>query len=288
MRSEYIDEALLKTVGQSELTDLYDYIHELESKPIVDEIANQIIVGQQYLQDQVKDNDNKLIVKLTSQEPTTPSIPVAAEITAITLIRLTLLSLLYKINDIRIKFSKLRNIVVYNIGLYISNDFMGFVFTNLLEELWPFSKHAFVLRDNLDHKQNVMSYIDSQGFNISLSIGSIEQITLIKGNTHIAIAGIYYTDQESFKRAIRDVNSDVKINIVHDWYVSSTNEGVSSMSYVQDVVQILIEMIGDEVQPHVPTIPVSLSNCIKINTKLVNSVTLGLLKIVHLVKEEPI
>ncbi|KAA6366915.1 MAG: hypothetical protein EZS28_037558 [Streblomastix strix] len=45
------DEALLDAAGLSEFPELYAYIHEREPKPIVDGIANQIIVGPQYLQD---------------------------------------------------------------------------------------------------------------------------------------------------------------------------------------------------------------------------------------------
>ncbi|KAA6308919.1 hypothetical protein EZS27_039502 [termite gut metagenome] len=59
-------------------------------------------------------------------------------------------------------FYKLINKVVYNIGLYLSNDFMGFVFTNFLEDLYPFSKHALVLGDDVGHKQNVMGYISEK------------------------------------------------------------------------------------------------------------------------------
>ncbi|KAA6379155.1 MAG: hypothetical protein EZS28_025321 [Streblomastix strix] len=78
MSNVYIDEALLDAVGLSEFPELYDYIHESEPKPIVDGIANQIIVGPQYLQDQVKDYDDKLNVQPPSPTPITP-IPVAAE-----------------------------------------------------------------------------------------------------------------------------------------------------------------------------------------------------------------
>ncbi|KAA6399773.1 MAG: hypothetical protein EZS28_004699 [Streblomastix strix] len=84
MSNVYIDEALLDAAGLSEFPELYAYIHECELKPIFEEIANHIIVGPQYLQDQVKVNDDKLSVQLP---PPTPIIliPFAAEIITISL-----------------------------------------------------------------------------------------------------------------------------------------------------------------------------------------------------------
>ncbi|KAA6368327.1 MAG: hypothetical protein EZS28_036144 [Streblomastix strix] len=185
-------------------------------------------------------------------------------------------------------FYKLRNKVVYNIGLYLSNDFMGFVFTNFLEEQYPFSKHALVLGDDVGHKQNVMGYISKKGPYLGVSIGSVDQVTSIKCNTHIAIAGVYYTDYEPLKRATSDVNGDGKINIVDDWHVNSVIDGKKSMSWVQDVVQKQTEAIGDGVQPYDPSIPVSLSNYFNNNTKLVNNSTFGPLRAAYFVKDGPI
>ncbi|KAA6381993.1 MAG: hypothetical protein EZS28_022481 [Streblomastix strix] len=71
MSSAYIDNVLLNAAGLSEFPELYAYIHEREHKPIVDGIANQIIVGPQYLQDQVKDNDDKFDV-YPAPQPITP------------------------------------------------------------------------------------------------------------------------------------------------------------------------------------------------------------------------
>ncbi|KAA6370566.1 MAG: hypothetical protein EZS28_033907 [Streblomastix strix] len=47
----YNDEALLDAACLSEFPELYAYVHEREPKPIVDRIANQIIVGPYFLQD---------------------------------------------------------------------------------------------------------------------------------------------------------------------------------------------------------------------------------------------
>ncbi|KAA6364522.1 MAG: hypothetical protein EZS28_039951 [Streblomastix strix] len=112
---------------------------------------------------------------------------------------------------------------------------MGFVFTSFPEELQPFSKHVLLLGDDGSHKQSIMGYISEKGFYIGSSIGNVDQITSIKGNTHIAIAGVYYTDYEPLKRAISDVNGDGKINIVDDWHVNSIIDEMKSMSEVQDV-----------------------------------------------------
>ncbi|KAA6308920.1 hypothetical protein EZS27_039503, partial [termite gut metagenome] len=51
MSNVYINEALLDAAGLSKFPELYAYIHEREPKSIVDGIANQIIIGPQYLQD---------------------------------------------------------------------------------------------------------------------------------------------------------------------------------------------------------------------------------------------
>ncbi|KAA6350848.1 MAG: hypothetical protein EZS28_051872 [Streblomastix strix] len=150
-----VDEALLDAAGLSDFPELYAYIHEREPKPIVDGIANQIIIGPQYLQDQVKDNDDKL-----NQQPIPqPIVPVETPQVQIFKIPKSQLApnvQMYNPADEYFYFYKLRNKVVYNIGLYLSNDFMGFIFTNFLEDLYPFSKHALVLGDDVGHKQNVM------------------------------------------------------------------------------------------------------------------------------------
>ncbi|KAA6332709.1 MAG: hypothetical protein EZS28_053245, partial [Streblomastix strix] len=149
---------------------------------------------------------------------------------------------------------------------------MGFIFTNFPEELWPFSKHALVLGDDVGHKQNVMGYISEKGFYLGVSIGSVDQVTSIKGNTHIAIAGTYYTDYESLKRATTDMNGDGKINILDDWHVNSIIDGMKSVSWVQDAVQKQTEVIGDGTQPYDP----------------MNNNTFGPLRAAYFVKEGPI
>ncbi|KAA6391989.1 MAG: hypothetical protein EZS28_012482 [Streblomastix strix] len=217
MSNVYIDEALLDAAGLSDFPKLYAYIHKREPKPIVDGIANQIIVGPQYLQDQVKDKDDKLNVQPIPQPIVPIEIP-QVQIFKIPKSQLAANASMYNPADEYFYFYKIRNKLVYYIGLYLSNDFMGFVFTNFLEELWPFSKHALVLGDDVGHKQNVMRYIyiSEKGSYLGVSIGSVDQVTSIKGNTHVAIAGVYYTDYEPLKRATSDVNDDGKINIVDD------------------------------------------------------------------------
>ncbi|KAA6371840.1 MAG: hypothetical protein EZS28_032633 [Streblomastix strix] len=261
----YIDEALLDAAGLSEFPELYAYIHEREPNPIIDGIANQIIVGLQYLQDQVKDNDDKLNVQPIPQ----PIVPI--EIPQVQIFKIPKSQQaanvqIYNSADEYFYFYKLRNKVVYNIGLYLSDDFMGFVFTNFLEELQPFSKHALVLGDDVGHKQNVMGYISEKGFYL----------------------GVYYTDYEPLRRATNNVNGEGKINIVDDWHINSIINGMKSMSWVQDVAQKQTEAIGDGVQPYDPSIPVSLSNYFNNNTKLVNNNTFGLLIAAYFVKEGPI
>ncbi|KAA6400327.1 MAG: hypothetical protein EZS28_004144 [Streblomastix strix] len=207
MSNVYIDEALLDVVGLSQFPELQAYIHECEPKSIVDGIANQIIVVLQYLQDQVKDNDDKLNI-LPIPQPIVPIEIQQVKIFKIPKSQLAANVQMYNPADEYFYFYKLRNKVEYNNGLYLCNDFMGFVFTNFLEELWPFSKHALVLGDDVGHKQNVMGYISEKGHYLGLSIGNVDQVTPIKGNTHIAIAGVYYTDYEPLKRATNDVNGD--------------------------------------------------------------------------------
>ncbi|KAA6364669.1 MAG: hypothetical protein EZS28_039804, partial [Streblomastix strix] len=287
MSNVYIDEALLDAAGLSEFPELYAYIHEREPKQIVDGIANQIVVGPQYLQDQVKDNDDKLHTQPAPQPIVPTEIP-QVEIFKIPKSQLAANCQMYNPVDEYFYFYKLRNKVVYNIGLYLSNDFMGFIFTNFPEELWPFSKHALVLGDDVGHKQNVMGYISEKGFYLGVSIGSVDQVTSIKGNTHIAIAGVYYTDYEPLKRATTDMNGDGKINILDDWHVNSIIDGMKSVSWVQDAVQKQTEVIGDGTQPYDPSMPVSLSNYLNNNTKLVNNNTFGPLRAAYFVKEGPI
>ncbi|KAA6404392.1 MAG: hypothetical protein EZS28_000079 [Streblomastix strix] len=107
MSNVYIDEALKNAAGLSDFSELYAYIHDRESKPIVDGVTNQIIAGPQYLQDQVKDIEEKIFVQQTPPEPITQPIPDAAEIITIPITKLTQPLLLYNISDGRIKFHKL-------------------------------------------------------------------------------------------------------------------------------------------------------------------------------------
>ncbi|KAA6384174.1 MAG: hypothetical protein EZS28_020300 [Streblomastix strix] len=198
MSNAYIDEALIDAAGLSEFPELYAYIHERETKAIVDGIDNQIIVGAQYLQDQVKDNDDKLKVQPIPQSIVPFKLP-QVQIFQIPKSQLAAKVQMYNPADEYFFFYQLRNKVVYNIGLYLGNDFVYFVFTTFLEELWPFSKHALVLGDDVANKQNVMGYISEKGFYLGVSIGSVDQVTSIKGNTRIAIAAVYYTDCEPLK-----------------------------------------------------------------------------------------
>ncbi|KAA6391481.1 MAG: hypothetical protein EZS28_012993, partial [Streblomastix strix] len=287
MSNVYIDEALLDATDLSEFPELYAYIHECESKPIVYGTANQIVVGPQYLQDQVKDNDDKLHVQPAPQTIVPIEIP-QVEIFKIFKSQLAANCQMYNPADEYFYFYKLRNKVVYNIGLYLNNEFMGFIFTNFPEEFWPFSKHALVLGDDVGHKQNVMGYISEKGFYLGASIGSVDQVTSIKGNTHIAIAGVYYTDYESLKRATTDVNDDGKINIVDEWHVNSIIDGMKSEQWIQDAVQKQTEVIDDGAQHYDPSMPVSLSIYFNNNTKLVNNNTFGPLRAAYFVKEGPI
>ncbi|KAA6331252.1 MAG: hypothetical protein EZS28_053411, partial [Streblomastix strix] len=166
-------------------------------KRIVDGTANQIIIGPQYLQDQVKDYDDKLSVQPTTPEPIALK-PTAAEIITAPLTGITQPLFPYNINDGRIKFYKLRKLSC-------------------------------------------------------VSIGSVDQITPIKGNTNIAIAGVYYTDYEPLKKETNDVNGDVMINIVDDWHVNSVIDGMKSMSWVKKCcVKIKTEMIIEVVQTYDP------------------------------------
>ncbi|KAA6403098.1 MAG: hypothetical protein EZS28_001376 [Streblomastix strix] len=232
MSNVHIDEALLDAAGLSEFPELQAYIHDERQQ-------RQIVCF--------------------SPSPPTPITPIfiTAEAITIPLYRLAQPLLPYNINDGGIKLYKLRNKVVYNIGLYVREDFMGFLFTSFPKELLPFSKHALVLGDDGGYKQNIMGYISEKGFYIGSSIGSVDQITPIKRNTHIAIAGVYYTDYEPLKRAVNDVNDNGKINIVDDQHANFIIDGIQSMSWEQYVVQKQTEAIGDGVQPYYP-IPLEL------------------------------
>ncbi|KAA6384118.1 MAG: hypothetical protein EZS28_020353, partial [Streblomastix strix] len=181
MSSVYIDEALLDAEGLSEFPELFAYIHEREPKPIVNGIANQIIVGPQYLQDQVKNIDDKLKIQPITQ----PIVPI--EIPQVQIFKIPMSQLaanvqMYNLADEYSYFYKLRNKVVYNIGLYLSVDFMGFVFTSFLEELWPFRKHVLILGDDVGHKQIVMRAINDVNGDEKINIiDDLHVISIIYG-----------------------------------------------------------------------------------------------------------
>ncbi|KAA6398960.1 MAG: hypothetical protein EZS28_005513 [Streblomastix strix] len=282
--TSYIDEALLDAAGLTDFPELYAYIHEREPKPIIDGIANQITVGPQYLQDQVKDNDDKLQVPIP--QPIDP-IPVP-QVQIFSIPAGDVVSSVIQIDGHQpIQFHKLRSKVVYNVPLHIKEDFMGYIFTKFPEELCPQSRHALVLGYDLDRKQNIMGYIDEKGIYLGASIGSIDQITKIKGNIDIAIAGVYYTDYEPKRRATADMNGDGKLNIVDDWFVHQNSDG-QSYSWVQDVVQKQTKNIGLGVEPYDPTLVNMLPNYFNNNTILADNNTFGPLRAAYFVKEGPI
>ncbi|KAA6402483.1 MAG: hypothetical protein EZS28_001996 [Streblomastix strix] len=229
MSNKYIDEALHDAACLSEFQELYAYIHERESKLLVEGIANQIIVEPQFLQDYMKDNDDKLDVK---PPPPTPMTPISAVAEVITI---PLYALLHNPFFHIISMMEGLNSLNQEIKQYVILDCI------LGRVLWG---------DDGDHKQNIIGQISEKGFYIGSSIGSVDQITSIKGNTHIAVAGVYYTDYELLKRTVSDVNGDGKINIVDDQYVNSIIDGMKSMLWVQDIVQKQREMICDGEQPY--------------------------------------
>ncbi|KAA6383140.1 MAG: hypothetical protein EZS28_021334 [Streblomastix strix] len=152
-------QAQLNAAGLSEFQELCVYIHERKPKPIVDGLFNQIVVGSQYLQDLVKNNDDELIVQSMPPEPITPPIRIAANLIIIPFARLIQPLLPSNINDGGNKFQKLRKNVVYNIGLYFTDDFMRFMFASFSEELRSLSKHAQMLKDDGGRNQNITGYI---------------------------------------------------------------------------------------------------------------------------------
>ncbi|KAA6389539.1 MAG: hypothetical protein EZS28_014932 [Streblomastix strix] len=123
MSNECINEALHDAVGLSEFPELYAYIHEREPKPIVGGITNQTIVGSQYFQDQVKVNDDKFNVQPIQQLIIPIKIP-QVKIFKNPKNQLAANIQMYNLADEYFYFYKLRNKVVYYIGLYLREDFM--------------------------------------------------------------------------------------------------------------------------------------------------------------------
>ncbi|KAA6384007.1 MAG: hypothetical protein EZS28_020469 [Streblomastix strix] len=113
---------------------------------------------------------------------------------------------------------------------------MEYIFNNFLEDQYPFRRHALVLGDKIGHQQNVKGCISEKGFYLGVSIGSVDQVSSIDGNTHIAIVEVNYTDYELLKKATSVINADGMINIADYRYGNSINEGTKSMSWVKDVV----------------------------------------------------
>ncbi|KAA6382794.1 MAG: hypothetical protein EZS28_021677 [Streblomastix strix] len=256
--------ALLDATGLSEFPELYAYIHEREPKPIVDGIANKNIVGPQYFQDQVKDNDDKLSVQPPPPTSITP-IPVTSKVITVPLY--TLAQLLLSQNIEKISWVLCSLAFRRNCG-HLAN------MHQCQEMIVDINKIQWVTLVKKDY--------------VGSSIGSDDQVTLIKGNTHIAIAGVNYTEYESLMRETCDVNGDEMINIVDDLCVNSIIDGMKSMSLVQDVVQKQMEAIGDGVQPYDPSQPVSLSNYFNNNTKLMNNKIFGPLRAAYFAKGDPI
>ncbi|KAA6398321.1 MAG: hypothetical protein EZS28_006151 [Streblomastix strix] len=207
MRSVYIDEALMNALGLFEFPELYTNIYERKPKPVIDEIANQIIFVPQYLQYQLKDKVDKLIVRQTLPEPIIPLIPIAAEITS-----LTLFAGMIQINGI----DTLDVVVNQRLGFY-PMDLCDFI-RNYLIDTQPQEQN----QNNISSNGEPIYYIDSvimqhdTLLSVSIPLSVFPQYTVpeVSRDQLLALTYIPY-DIDAFKIYITDnsINKLVKFNM---------------------------------------------------------------------------
>ncbi|KAA6354557.1 MAG: hypothetical protein EZS28_049916, partial [Streblomastix strix] len=233
----YIDERLLDAAGLSDFPELYAYIKERYPKPI-GELPQPVPIGDQTLQQQVKNNDDIINASNEVFEPPVPN--------AIT--KLDLSSQLER-NGFLASSGSDPTLIVYGDRITLTASYAttgvfpnGYLFKSYPQEARPKQGDqviAFVGTD-ASNTYNIFCYIDQGGPFIISS-------RWLPSNTALVLNITYYKNYESSKKVNYDANNDGKIDIMDTWNVNGKGQ-FEAQSYVYETVKNQSNLIEAGVQ----------------------------------------
>ncbi|KAA6403921.1 MAG: hypothetical protein EZS28_000559 [Streblomastix strix] len=245
MSNVYIDERLLDAAGLSDFPELYVYIKDRYPKPI-GELPQPVPIGDQTLQQQVKNNDNIIYGSGDSNEEFEPPEP-----NAIT--KLDLSSQLERQSFLASSCSD-PQLIVYDdritltaayatAGLFSgSGQLSGYLFKSYPQEARPKMDNQVIALVGIDASNiyNIFCYIDQIGPYIVSS-------RQLPSNTALVLNITYYNQYESSKKINYDAKNDEKIYIMDKWNVNRKGQ-FEALSYVYETVKKQSDLIEAGVQ----------------------------------------
>ncbi|KAA6385880.1 MAG: hypothetical protein EZS28_018590, partial [Streblomastix strix] len=233
----YFDERLLDAAGLSDFPELYAYIKERYPKPI-GELLQPVPIGDQILQQQVKNNDDLIYASNEEFE-----LPVPNAIT-----KLDLSSQLKRQSFLASSGSD-PQLIVYGdritlIASYATTSVFpnGYLFKSYPQEARPKMGDQVIALVGTDvlKIQNIFCYIDHYGQHIISS-------RQLPSNAALVLNLIFYNQYESSKKINYDANNDGKIDILDRWNVNGRGQ-FEAQSYVYETVKRQTDLIEAGVQ----------------------------------------
>ncbi|KAA6378859.1 MAG: hypothetical protein EZS28_025614 [Streblomastix strix] len=237
MSNVYIDERLLDAAGLSDFPELYAYIKERYPKPI-GELPQPVPIGDQTLQQQVKNNDD---IINNSNEVFEPPVP-----NAIT--KLDLSSQLER-NSFLASSGSDPTLIVYGDRITLTASYAttgvfpnGYLFKSYPQEARPKQGDQVIALVGTDasNTYNIFCNIDQGGPFIISS-------RWLPSNTALVLNITYYKNYESSKKINYDANNDGKIDIMDTWNVNGKGQ-FEAYSYVYETVKNQTNLIEAGVQ----------------------------------------
>ncbi|KAA6369480.1 MAG: hypothetical protein EZS28_034994 [Streblomastix strix] len=236
MSSVYLDEAFLDAAGLSDFPELYTYIRERYQQPIPP--AERKPIGEQTLQQQVKDNDDILS---NTNEVFVPPVPNAPT-------KIDYGPQLQRQSYLAAQFGSTPQLIVYGDRVTLSVAYEttglfpnGYLFKSYPEDARPKlgDKIVAYVASKVDNDVNMFCYIDQNGPYIT----SNKQIP---SDTIIIINSTYYKKYEQLKQITYDSNNDGKVDIMDTWNVNGKGGTYETQSHVYGVVQKQTDLIASQ------------------------------------------
>ncbi|KAA6372366.1 MAG: hypothetical protein EZS28_032105, partial [Streblomastix strix] len=237
MSNVYIDERLLNAVGLSDFPELYAYIKERYPKPL-EQQPQPVPIGDQTLQQQVKNNDDIIYASNEEFEPPVPN----------TITKLDLSSQLERQSFLASSGSD-PQLIVYGdrITLTASYTTTGvfpncYLFKSYPAEARPKQGDQVIVFVGTDasNTYNIFCYVDQGGPFIISS-------RWLPSNTALVLNITYYKNYESSKKINYDANNDGKIDIMYTWNQNGKGQ-FEAQSYVYETVKNQTNLIEAGVQ----------------------------------------
>ncbi|KAA6381843.1 MAG: hypothetical protein EZS28_022628 [Streblomastix strix] len=233
MNYNYLNDIFLETAGLSDFPEQFEYLRDKKQPQQIYPAGLRVSIGEQTLQQQVKDNDDALIASQPSEPPTTPT-------------KIDLSSQLERSNFLATSGSD-PQLIVYGDRVTLTASYAttglfpnGYLFKSYPEEARPKQEDKVIALVGSDaaYSLNIFCYIDENGpFIISSE--------WIPSDTAIVINQTYYQQYEQSKYANYDTNNDGKVDIMDTWNING-NGTFDTKTHLYEVVKNQSELLAQQ------------------------------------------